>query len=120
MNKVKASKEDKTVFNDLNKLIIDVNNKKVKKEDAVEDWKKYIWLGSLKQKQSTDFQNKLIHVVYQLFKSFGFNKKSAPLFSKIKLEQAEEEPAKLKLESLSERSKSDTKESPQLKQIDLN
>ena len=37
MNKVKASKEDKTVFNDLNKLIIDVNNKKVKKEDAVED-----------------------------------------------------------------------------------
>ena len=37
MNKVKASKEDKTFFNDLNKLIIDVNNKKVKKEDAAED-----------------------------------------------------------------------------------
>ena len=31
MNKVKASKEDKKVFNDLNKLIIDINNNKVKK-----------------------------------------------------------------------------------------
>ena len=36
MNKVKASKEDKKVFNDLNKLIIDINNNPVKKEDAVE------------------------------------------------------------------------------------
>ena len=33
-NKVKASKEDKKVFNDLNKLKIDINNNKVKKEDA--------------------------------------------------------------------------------------
>ena len=31
INKVKASKEDKKVFNDLNKLIIDINNNKVKK-----------------------------------------------------------------------------------------
>ena len=31
MNKVKASKDDKKVFNDLNKLIIDINNNKVKK-----------------------------------------------------------------------------------------
>ena len=36
MNKVKASKEDKKVFNDLNKLIMDKNNNKVEKEDAVE------------------------------------------------------------------------------------
>ena len=36
MNKVKASKEDKKDFNDLNKLIIDINNNKVRKEDAVE------------------------------------------------------------------------------------
>ena len=35
INKVKASKEDKKVFNDLNKLIIDINNNKFKKEDAV-------------------------------------------------------------------------------------
>ena len=42
MNKVKASKEDKKVFNDLNKLIIDINNNKVKKEDAVERLNKSI------------------------------------------------------------------------------
>ena len=35
INKVKASKEDKKVFNDLNKLIMDINNNTVKKEDAV-------------------------------------------------------------------------------------
>ena len=37
MNKFKASKGDKKVFNDLNKLIININNNKVKKEDAVKD-----------------------------------------------------------------------------------
>ena len=64
INKVKASKEDKKVFNDLNKLIIDINNNKVKKEDAVERLNKSISdLDQLKQKQSTAFQNKLIHVV---------------------------------------------------------
>ena len=36
MNKVKASKEDKKVFDDLNKLIIDINSNTVKKEDAIE------------------------------------------------------------------------------------
>ena len=35
INKVKASKEDKKVFNDLNKLIMNINNNTVKKEDAV-------------------------------------------------------------------------------------
>ena len=74
MNKVKASKEDKKVLNDFNKLIIDINNNKVKKEDAVERLNKSISdLDQLKQKQSTAFQNKLIHFVYQLFHSFGFN-----------------------------------------------
>ena len=53
-NKVKASKEDKNVFNDLNKLIIDINNNKVKKEDVVERLNKSIFdLDQLKQKQST-------------------------------------------------------------------
>ena len=52
MNKIKVSKEDKNVFSDLNKLIIDINSNKVKKEDAVERLKeqKYIWLGSTKAK----------------------------------------------------------------------
>ena len=54
INKAKVSKEDKKVFNDLNKLIIDINNNKVKKEDAVERLNKSISdLDQLKQKEST-------------------------------------------------------------------
>ena len=91
MNKVKASKEDKKVFNDLNKLIIDINNNKVKKEDAVERLSKSISdLDQLKQKQSTVLRNKMVQVVYQLFNSFGFNKEFAPLSNEIKPEQTEE------------------------------
>ena len=91
MNKVKVSKEDKKVFNDLNKLIIDINNNKVKKEDAVERLNKSISdLDQLKQKQSTVLRNKMVQVVYQLFNSFGFNKEFEPLFSQIKSEQTEE------------------------------
>ena len=91
MNKVKASKEDKKVFNDLNKLIIDINNNKVKKEDAVERLNKSISdLDQLKQKQSTVLRNKMVQVVYQLFNSFGFIKEFEPLFSQIKSEQTEE------------------------------
>ena len=77
MNKVKASKEDKKVFNDLNKLIIDINDNNVKKEDAVERLNKSIFdLDQLKQKQSSVLRNKwfklfisyLIHLV--LIKNF--------------------------------------------------
>ena len=90
-NKVKANKKDKKVFNDLNKLIIDINNNKVKKEDAVERLNKSISdLDQLKQKQSTVLRNKMVQVVYQLFNSLGFNKKFAPLSSQIQLEQTEE------------------------------
>ena len=54
MNNFKASKEDKKVFNDLNKLIIAINNNKVKKEHAVERLNKSISdLDQAKQKQST-------------------------------------------------------------------
>ena len=121
VNKVKASKENKTVFIDLKRLIIDINNNKVNKEDAVERLNKSISdLDQLKQKQSTAFENKLIHVVYQLFDSFGFKKEFPPLFSQIKSEQTEEEPVDLKTESLSERKQSTTKKTTQLKQIDVN
>ena len=40
--KVKVSKEDQNFFNDLNKLIIDMNKNKVKKRDAVERLNKSI------------------------------------------------------------------------------
>ena len=91
INKVTVSKEDKKVFNDLNKLIIDIYNNKVKQDDAVERLKKSISdLDQLKQKQSTVLRNKMVQVVYQLFSSFGFNKKFAPLFGQMKSEQSEE------------------------------
>ena len=74
MNKVKASKEDKKVFNDLNKLIIDLNNNKVKKEDVVERWNKSISdLDQPKQKESTVLRNKMVQIVYQLCNPFDFN-----------------------------------------------
>ena len=91
MNKVKANKEDKKVFNDLNKLIIDINKNKVKQEDSVKRSKKSISdLDQLKQKQSTALRNKMVQVVYQLFNSFDFNKEFEPLSSQIKSEQTEE------------------------------
>ena len=91
MNKVRASKEDKKAFNDLNKLIIDINNNKVKKEDAVEKLDKSISdLDQSKKKQSTVLQNKMAQVDYQLFNSFCFNKEFELLSSQIKLEQTEE------------------------------
>ena len=91
MNKVKVSNEDKKVFNYLNKLIIDINNNKVKKEDAIERLNKSISdLDQLKQKQKAIFRNKMAQVVYQLFNSFVLNEQFAPLFSQIKSEQSEE------------------------------
>ena len=68
INKVKASKKDKKVFNDLNKLIIDIDNNRVKKEDAAERLKESISdVEQLKQKQSTILRNKMVQHVYQLF-----------------------------------------------------
>ena len=91
MNKVKVSKEDKKVFHDFNKLMIDINNNKVKKEDAVERLSKSISdLDQSKKKQSTVVRNKMVQVVYQLFNSFGFDKEFEPLSSQIKSEQTEE------------------------------
>ena len=57
VTKVKVTKEDRNVFNGLNKLITDINNNRVKKEYAVERLKKSISdLTRLRQKQKTVFQ----------------------------------------------------------------
>ena len=107
INKAKVGKEDKKIFNDLNRLITDISNNRVRKEDAVERLKKSVTnLDRLRQKQKTDFQNKMIHVVYQLFNSFGFNKEFAPLLNKT--------------ESSADEDESDTKQPTQLKQLNLN
>ena len=91
MNKVKASKENKNVFNDLNKFLIDINNHKVKYEDAVERLNKSISdLNQSNKKQSIVLRNKTVQIVYQLLNSFDFNKKFEPFSSQTKSEQAEE------------------------------
>ena len=54
MNKAKVSKEDKKVFNELNRLITDISNNRVEKENADERLKiSLLDLDQLKQKQST-------------------------------------------------------------------
>ena len=64
------SSGDKKVFNNLDKLISDIKNKKIYK-------KKYHWkiknmvsdLDQQRPKESTVFQNKMIDVVYYFFSS---------------------------------------------------
>ena len=83
MSHVKVGYKDKNVFNDLNRLITDISNNKVKKEDAIKRLEKSIYdLNQLRQEKSTVFQNKMIQVVYQLFNSFGLNKRLLLLFRK--------------------------------------
>ena len=90
MSNVKVGYGDKTVSNDLKRSITDISNNKVKKENAFERFKKSISdLNQLKQKKVV-FQNMMIHVVYQLFNSFGLNKRLLPLLS-------EKEPDQLRL-----------------------
>ena len=90
MSNVKVGYGDKKVSNDLNRFITDISNNKVKKENAIESFLKSISdLNQLKQKKVV-FQNMMIHVVYQLFNSFGLNKRLLPLFS-------EKEPDQLRL-----------------------
>ena len=83
MSNVKVGYKDKKVFNDLNRLITDISNNKVKKENAIKRLEKSICdLNQLRQEKSTVFQNKMIQVVYQLFNSFGLKERLLPLFSK--------------------------------------
>ena len=83
MSNIKVGYKDKKVFNDLNRLITDISNNKVKKENAIKRLEKSICdLNQLRQEKSTVFQNKMIQVVYQLFNSFGLNKRLLLLFSK--------------------------------------
>ena len=90
MNKVKVSKHDEKVFSDLNESITGISNNKVKTENTIEKMiKSMLDLSQLREKQSIVFQNKMIHVVYQLFNSFGFNKEFLPLFSEKESEQIE-------------------------------
>ena len=60
MSNVKVQCKDKKVSNDLNRLITDINNNRIKDENAIKRFEKSISdLNQLRQ-QSTVFQNKMI------------------------------------------------------------
>ena len=73
-NNVKSSSGDKKVFNNLNKLINDIKNKKTTRKNTIEKIKNIVSdLDQQRQKESTVFQNKMIDVVYYLFNSLGIS-----------------------------------------------
>ena len=73
-NNVKSSSGDKKVFNDLDKLINDIKNKKTTKESTIKKIKNIVFdLDQQRQRESTVFQNKVIDVVYYLFNSLGIS-----------------------------------------------
>ena len=64
MSNVKVGYKDKEVFNDLNRLIANISNNKVKKEDPIKNLEKSRSdLNQLRQEKSTVFQKKMIQVV---------------------------------------------------------
>ena len=74
-NNVKSiSGNKKKVFNDLDKLINDIKNKKTTKESTIKKIKNIVFdLDQQRQRESTVFQNKVIDVVYYLFNSLGIS-----------------------------------------------
>ena len=66
-NNVKSSSGDKKVFNNLDKLINDIKNKKTTRNNTIEKIKNIVSdLDQQRQKESTVFQNEMIDVVYYL------------------------------------------------------
>ena len=75
-NNVKSSSGDKKVFNNLDKLINDIKNKKTTRKNTIEKIKNIVSdLDQQRQKESTVFQNKMIDVFYYLFNSLGISSK---------------------------------------------
>ena len=63
----------------MKKLIDNISNNKVKKENAIKKKEKNISdLEQLTQKESTVFRNKMIDVLYYLFNSFDLDKRLLP------------------------------------------
>ena len=60
---VEVSYKDKKVFNDLNRLITDISNNKVKKQNAIKRLKKSVSVLNQLRQKSTVFQNKIIHSI---------------------------------------------------------
>ena len=80
-------------------------------------------LDQLRNKQKTNFQNKMIQVVYQLYNSLAFNKEFRPLFSKPVSDAQEIDTTNMSdlesEESAAKRRKLYAEQPTQLKQINL-
>ena len=75
-NNFKSSSGDKKVFNNLDKLINEIKNKKTIRKCTIKKIRNIVSdLDQQRQKESTVFQNKMIDVVYYLFNSIGISSK---------------------------------------------
>ena len=75
-NKIKSSSGDEKVFNDLNRLTNDIQNKKATRRSAIKKIRNIISdLDQQRQEKSTVFQNKMIDVAYYLINAFGISTK---------------------------------------------
>ena len=76
-NNFKSSSGDKKVFNNLDKFINEIKNKKTtRKKKTIEKIKDIVSdLDQQRQKESVVFQNKMIDVVYYLFNSLAISSK---------------------------------------------
>ena len=69
-NNVRSSSGDKKFFNYLNELINNIKNKKTTRKSTITKIRDIVSdLDQQRQKESTIFQNKMIDVVYYLFRS---------------------------------------------------
>ena len=75
-NNGKSTSGNKKLFNNLDKLINDIKNKKTARKNVIEKMKNIVSdLDQQRQKEKTVFQNKMIDVVYYLFNSLGISSK---------------------------------------------
>ena len=75
-NNDKSSSGDKNAFNNLDKLINDIKNKKATRKSAIKKINNIVSdLDQQRQKESTVFQYKMIDVVYYLFNSLKISSK---------------------------------------------
>ena len=79
-NNGKSTSGNKKLFNNLDKLINDIKNKKTARKNVIEKMKNIVSdLDQQRQKEKTVFQNKMIDVVYYLFNSLGISSKRGRL-----------------------------------------
>ena len=73
-NRVRSSSGDEKVFNDLNELINDIQNKKTERKGATKKIGNIISnLDQQRQKKGSVFQSKMTDVAYYLFNAFGIS-----------------------------------------------